>query len=173
MPRIRLDHGLSVLPDKENSTSLRLHGAMNRIAKILSVGLVGIVGASYLGTWAGQASTQEWLEMTPEQRAQKEARLNAEGTARNLAEHPDGQHCLSGFSGEHRDLARLIKRDLREPDSYEHISTTIWPVDAAGNHQLEMRYRARNGFGGMGIGEVLATVKNADCSFVVTDINTM
>lgn len=146
---------------------------MNRIAKILSVGLVGIIGAPFLGTWAGQASTQEWLEMTPEQRAQEEARLNAKRIARNLAEHPDGQHCLSGFSGEHRDLARLIKTDLREPDSYEHISTTIWPVDADGNHQLLMRYRARNGFGGIGIGDVSATVKNADCSLIVTDIDTM
>ena len=173
MPHIRSENRVSVAFDKENSTSARLDGAMNRIAKILSVGLVGIVGASYLGTWAGQASTQEWLEMTPEQRAQEEARLIGERTARNLAEHADGQHCLSGFSGEHRDLARLIKSDLREPDSFEHISTTIWPVDAAGNHQLEMRYRARNGFRGMGIGEISATVKNADCSFVVTDINTI
>lgn len=159
--------------DKENSTPASLDGSMNRIAKILSVGFVGIVGSSFLGSWAGQSWTQEWLEMTPEQRAQEEARSSAERIARNLAENPDGKHCLSGFSGEHRDLARVIKADLREPDSYEHISTIIWPVDADGNHKLQMRYRARNGFGGMGIGDVSATVKNSDCSFSITDIDTM
>lgn len=173
MPQMRPEDRLRAASDKENSTPLSLDGDMKRMAKILAFGLVGIVGASYLGTWAGQSSTQEWLEMTPEQRARAEARSSAERIARNLAEHPDGQHCLSGFSGEHRELARLIKTDLREPDSYEHISTTIWPVDADGNHELRMRYRARNGFGGMGIGDVTATVKNADCSFVVTDIDTM
>jgi hypothetical protein len=60
-----------------------------------------------------------------------------------------------------------FKQTLREPDSLEIINTRISEVDAQGNHNLVMSYRARNGFGGISIGTLEAEVKNSDCSFTI------
>jgi hypothetical protein len=78
-----------------------------------------------------------------------------------------GFHCLSAWDGSHRDVVRSLKRSLRDPDSFEHEETRITPVDDKGNHTLLMTYRARNGFGGMNIGKLAATVRNSDCSFTI------
>lgn len=78
-----------------------------------------------------------------------------------------GFHCLSAWDGSHRDLVRALKLTLRDPDSFEHIATKITPVNDKGEHGLMMNYRARNGFGGMNVGSLLANVKNSDCSFKI------
>ena len=78
-----------------------------------------------------------------------------------------GFHCLSSWDGSHRDLVRALKLTLRDPDSFEHIETKITPVNSKGEHGLIMNYRARNGFGGMNVGSLLASVKNSDCSFTI------
>lgn len=78
-----------------------------------------------------------------------------------------GFHCLSAWDGSHRELVRTLKDTLRDPDSFEHIETKITPVNDKGMHVLMMRYRARNGFGGMNLGSLMATVNNSDCSFEV------
>ena len=56
---------------------------------------------------------------------------------------------------------------MREPDSFEHIETRITPINEKGKHTLTMRYRARNGFGGMTDGVAIATINNAGCSAMV------
>ncbi len=78
-----------------------------------------------------------------------------------------GFHCLSAWDGSHRELVRALKLTLRDPDSFEHIETKITPVNDKGEHGLMMNYRARNGFGGMNVGSLLASVKNSDCSFEI------
>jgi hypothetical protein len=78
-----------------------------------------------------------------------------------------GFHCLSAWDGSHRELVNTLKDNLRDPDSFEHIETRITPVSDKGTHVLMMRYRARNGFGGMNVGALVATVNNSDCSFEV------
>ncbi len=78
-----------------------------------------------------------------------------------------GFHCLSSWDGSHRELVRALKLTLRDPDSFEHIETKITPVNDKGEHGLIMSYRARNGFGGMNVGSLLASVKNSDCSFQI------
>lgn len=78
-----------------------------------------------------------------------------------------GFHCLSKWDGSHRELVNELKRSLREPDSFEHVETRITPVNAKGVHLLTMEYRARNGFGGMNVGRLVAAVKNSDCSFTI------
>ncbi len=60
------------------------------------------------------------------------------------------------WDGSHIKLERLIKANLNDPDSYQHIQTRYYP-----NMQpprVRLAYRARNGFGGMVIGHVLAEV---------------
>jgi hypothetical protein len=78
-----------------------------------------------------------------------------------------GFHCLSSWDGSLTALVDTVKESLREPSSFEHIDTRITPVDKKGNHMLLMKYRARNGFGGMNVGQVAAIVKNSDCSFTI------
>ncbi len=63
---------------------------------------------------------------------------------------------FSGWDGAHRNLERLVKRNLVDPDSYEHIETRYF--DLTDSLRIIMKYRARNGFGGMTIGQVVAIV---------------
>lgn len=60
-----------------------------------------------------------------------------------------------------------FREQLRDPDSFEHIETRITPVDDDGQHLLFMRYRAANGFGGLNLEQLVATVENDDCSFQI------
>lgn len=74
-----------------------------------------------------------------------------------------GFHCLKGWDGSHFDLVKAVEASLRDPDSFEHVETRIGPINENGTHVLTMKYRARNGFGGMSVGTVIATVDNATC----------
>lgn len=74
-----------------------------------------------------------------------------------------GWHCLSGWDGSLRSVVQTTKAGLKDPDSFEHIETRLGPKDENGNHLLAMRYRAKNGFGGMTVGGVTATMNNATC----------
>lgn len=88
----------------------------------------------------------------------------------NLAEaerRRAGLHCLSPFTGAHDGVRDAVRLRLREPGSFEHDGTVIWPVDQDGAHLLIMRYRARNGFGGMSAGVARASVRGADCGFTL------
>ena len=60
---------------------------------------------------------------------------------------------------------------MRDPKSFEHIETRITPKNPQGDHQLVMQYRAKNGFGGMTVGAVVASVRNNDCSATILKIN--
>ena len=54
---------------------------------------------------------------------------------------------FSSWDGSHRVLARSVKNDLKDPDSYRHISTTY---DRFDDHiEVYMTYMARNSLGGM------------------------
>lgn len=63
---------------------------------------------------------------------------------------------FSAWDGSHRQLEAYIIKQLRDPDSYEHIETRY--IDSGEDTlTLYTKYRAKNGFGGYGIGEVVAT----------------
>ena len=78
-----------------------------------------------------------------------------------------GFHCLSAWDGSHRGVKTYVEERMREPDSFEHIETRIMQINEKGKHTLTMRYRARNGFGGMTDGVAIATINNAGCSAMV------
>lgn len=86
----------------------------------------------------------------------------AEATKKQAKEDAEnkrkGFHCLSPWDGSEPDVVEAVKRTLRDPGSFEHVKTTITPVNAKGFHYLIMIYRARNGFGGTNIGRVIAHV---------------
>jgi len=93
-----------------------------------------------------------------------------EPTVQELAEREEdkrkGFHCLSSWDGSHRKLTTVLKKNLKDPSSYEHISTRVTPVNTDGLHDAVVTYRAKNGFGGFAIGTILATYSNKNCNII-------
>lgn len=75
-----------------------------------------------------------------------------------------GFHCLSGWDGSHEDLVAQVKKGLREPQSFEHVSTSVTGIKPDGTHGLIMKYRAQNGFGGTVIENVTARYESSNCA---------
>lgn len=127
---------------------------------------------------------QQESNMTPEQRKaraeqraiaakEKEAELAKEAAQKAEKEKENkrkGFHCLSSWNGSHPALKKYAEENMRDPDSFEHIETRITPVTENGTHQLIMKYRAKNGFGGMTVGSAIATIDNASCQATITSI---
>ena len=82
-----------------------------------------------------------------------------------------GFHCLSDWNGSHSAVVKFTKEQLRDPKSFEHDKTLVWPVSSDGTHQLVMQYRAKNGFGGMTAGVVKAFYSNSDCKATIKSID--
>lgn len=77
-----------------------------------------------------------------------------------------GFGCLSS-DGSNPSTIREVKELLRDPASFEHIKTQIYP-SIHGEHALWMRYRARNGFGGMNVETVQARIAAKTCQATLT-----
>ena len=58
----------------------------------------------------------------------KEASERAIERAKEAEKRRTGVHCLSAFSGAHSGVKDSVKRSLRDPDSFEHIKTLIFPL---------------------------------------------
>ena len=103
-------------------------------------------------------------------RAEREARKEAEQkriAAENAENSRKGFHCLSAtWDGSHRDLVAQLKRNLNDPDSFEHVETRVTPVNPNGEHTLIMEFRARNAFGALVLQKMTATYRNSDCGVV-------
>lgn len=92
----------------------------------------------------------------------KQAQVRAQAKA-EAEEKRKGFHCLSPWDGNHDGMEVLIKAQLKDPDSMETIETRMTPVDANGAHQVSLKYRARNSFGGMVVSQARGSVDNATC----------
>lgn len=102
---------------------------------------------------------------------EREAELAAE-QATKAEERRKGFHCLSGWDGSHAAFKRQVKSMMRNPSSFEHISTRVTPVNDAGTHTVIMEYRAENGFGGMTVGSALGEYSSTNCNdFTVLTVN--
>jgi len=77
-----------------------------------------------------------------------------------------GFHCLNYFSGAHPALEEAVKSRLRDPESYEHLSTKVIPVSENGRHRIVMEYRVKNGFGGKVIEQVTGSYSNNTCELL-------
>ena len=75
-----------------------------------------------------------------------------------------GQHCLSLWDGSHSELVKLVKRRLNDPDSFDHVETTTWPVRDDGRNSIMMTFRAKNGFGGVITSKAMGSINGLDCS---------
>jgi hypothetical protein len=73
--------------------------------------------------------------------------------------------CFSTFGHRLPALEEPVKAALHNPDAYEHVETTlIVPTDENENSNVEMRFRAENGFGAIRTARVLAQLIPDDCS---------
>ena len=75
--------------------------------------------------------------------------------------------CLKGWDGSHTGLKQRLKKILHDPNSFEHVSTRAAGVDSTtGTFHVNMRYRAKNGFGALRLNTVIAEIRLSDCSVV-------
>ncbi len=146
-------------PSKSASedTSISSAASNERTANlIISVFFIAIAAAIYfIFIWDSPEDKRE---------AKEEAKAAA---IKKVEDKRRGFHCLSTWDGSHREVANHIKKQLRDPDSFEHIETRIGPKDEDGKHLLYMKYRAINGFGGKTVGGATASVANSGCSATI------
>ncbi|RJF91149.1 hypothetical protein [Sphingomonas cavernae] len=71
-------------------------------------------------------------------------------------------HCASA-TGEVLPFSRLLKQTMRNPGSFEHVSTKIGPNEN-GVHAIAMTYRGSNGFGAIDAGVAMGELRNGDCA---------
>lgn len=102
------------------------------------------------------------MRSSPEGIAAEEAETAA-GATKSAEERQKGFHCLSPWDGSNRSFVSKVKDQLRDPDSFAHDETKITPRDVKGQHMLTMRYRARNGFGGMNVATAMGIVDGQTC----------
>lgn len=125
-----------------------------------------------------RAAEREAVAQHRQERLRRESERAAERRAteafvkeRRAAEAADeerrkGFHCLSQWDGSHRDLARSVIDSLNDPRSFQHVDTLISSVYEDGTNRILMTFRARNGFGGMVVNHVQATMRNSDCTIL-------
>lgn len=136
--------------------------AHTRGVVVLGVAIVGL--AALAGGGNGSAVNVEpvvAIEAPPDPAIAKAA------AEKDADEHRKGFHCLSAWDGSNDSFVETVKAGLRDPDSFEHIETTIAPATAKGHRPIEMKYRARNGFGGMNVEEVAGVVDPETCKAVI------
>jgi hypothetical protein len=119
----------------------------------------GCLGLSvFLALGYGLLSMCSGPSKTPEQIKAEEAQA--------AEDNRKGFHCLSSWDGSNASLVDQVKKQLRDPDSFEHDETRITPEEK-GKHIVSMRYRARNGFGGMNVATAVAEIDHASCQATV------
>lgn len=75
-----------------------------------------------------------------------------------------GFHCLSGWDGSSRVLVDEVKKNMRDPDSFKHRETRIGQI-IDNKHFINMTYSGKNGFGGVSVEKVYATL-SSDCKLI-------
>lgn len=101
----------------------------------------------------------------------RQAKIEAAASAKEQAENRHkGFHCLSPWDGSQEGVVEQTKARLRDPDSFQHVETRITPANEAGMHQLIMKFRSRNGFGGMVEGRTIAKVATDGCRAYIVEI---
>jgi hypothetical protein len=134
---------------RANSPKIEKGGA-NQSAQGCGVLLVIIIGLAFTLSMCGGESDQD----------------EASKAASSAEDRRKGFHCLSSWDGSHSGVVAQVKEQLREPGSFEHDETKISPV-IDGKHTVMMKYRARNGFGGMNVSTAIATVDSASCQATI------
>ncbi len=129
------------------------------------VGCFAIILAVVVGVPLTLSTCSRWRAENRLEAAQ-EAREKA---AKAAEKRQKGFHCLVPYLGYSPKVVEAVKLRLRDPDSFEHEETLITPV-AKGRHDFVMRYRAKNGFGGINRSMVLGTLDHDSCNVITLHI---
>lgn len=101
------------------------------------------------------------------------AKIAADGEAATnaaiVAQKMPGAECLSFWDASAPQLVDLVKARLRDPESFEHIDTRLYPP-SHGLSTLVMKFRSRNGFGGMEEGVATGTLNPNNCDVTLTKL---
>ena len=119
---------------------------------------------------ARQADEDARREREAEQRAAEEAARIASEQREAEEKRRTGLHCLNAWDGSHREFRNAVRDQMRDPGSFEHIETRVTPMNEDGMHTIFMRYRARNGFGGMNVATAVGRYQNDGCGFVIVSV---
>lgn len=120
-----------------------------------------------------KAEANEIIRLKAEAEAAKQAEAEAAEAvkvAEKAEERRKGFHCLSGWDGSHSEFKHDLKKQMRDPDSFEHIETRVGPINDLGRHAVFMKYRARNGFGGMNVGTAIGSYSNETCKHEIAAV---
>lgn len=103
--------------------------------------------ASGAEQWMSQAVVRD---LAPELRAAKKKKEQEAKREERI------ERQFSGWDGSHRNLERLVKDSMNDPDSYEHVKTVYW--DRGDTLKVVTTFRGKNAFGGMVVNSVGAIV---------------
>jgi hypothetical protein len=81
---------------------------------------------------------------------EKQEQLAAEARGRKIKSQ------FSPWDGSHRNLVKIIKESMNDPDSYDHVKTVYW--DRGDHLVVRTSFRGRNAFGGIVKNSVKAKV---------------
>jgi len=105
--------------------------------------------------------TKETAERETKQKEEDDKR-HAEEAAQARVEFEEQQRKkqfedqFSAWDGSHRELTKIIKASMNDPDSYEHVETVYWDRD---DHLIvSTTFRGKNAFGGTVVNTVKAKV---------------
>jgi len=75
------------------------------------------------------------------------------------------KQCVSVWDGSVYSVVKTVKEALRDPSSFEHVSTDFNFNFVESERELvySMKYRARNGFGGVNVEAVAGTIDVDTC----------
>jgi len=108
-----------------------------------------------LGYYDGHLRSQNYEKLwTDEFTREIERRIDEKGRTEARKKLVEKQ--FSAWDGSHRNLTRVIKRLLNDPDSYKHVETVYWD---RGDHLIvKTTFRGKNAFGGVVLNWVKAKV---------------
>lgn len=76
---------------------------------------------------------------------------------------------FSSWNGSHIELVKLVKENLNDPKSFEHVKTVYW--DKGDYIIVKMNYRAKNGFGALILQNVTAKADYKTNTIIITSQN--
>ena len=79
-------------------------------------------------------------------KAKNQQRVNAQAQVKKQ---------FSGWDGSHRGLVAMIKKNMHDPKSFEHVETRFWILNNGAILRVQMTYRGNNAFGN----PIIETVK--------------
>ncbi|MFP9114436.1 hypothetical protein ACLI1A_10875 [Flavobacterium sp. RHBU_3] len=74
------------------------------------------------------------------------------------------ESCLSSWDGSNRELVKIVKKNMNDPDSFEHVETSYKLYNDYA--VVIMQFRGKNAFNGTVLNSVTAKVSLEDCSVI-------